>query len=507
MTARMETATLWYNSHMSLIEKVADGYRLPGLVDAHVHIESSHLRPREFGRMLVANGTFSAVCDPHEIVNVAGEPGLRFMMEDARHSPAQLFFALPSSVPATEFETSGARIDADETARLFDRYPDLVALAEVMNYPGVIAKDPEVLAKIRAALERGKRVDGHFPGGRGEALRAYAAAGVTSDHETMSAEEAREEVGAGMTVFIREGSSAKNLAAVLPAVTDGNWRQFCFSTDDLSAADLAKGGGILDCVRKAVALGMAPERAVAIASENPIRHFGLRVDPDAHFVVRDLVDFEIVRVVPPRRERAAANDACDLPLRNSVYLPPLDAFAFPAWPDRKSKRLAIGVNPTELVTNKILIGCDDGYAQLAVIERHGINGNIAYAPAVGVGPIHGAIASTIGHDSHNVTVLGDNDADMRTAVARLGEMGGGACVVRDGRALADFHLPIGGLMGDGDATTVAAEDAALQDAAHAIGCTLPAPLTTLSFLSLPVIAHLKLTDRGLFDVDNWRFVC
>jgi len=491
---------------MGLIERTPDGYRLPGLVDAHVHIESSHLRPREFGRMLAEHGTFAAVCDPHEIVNVAGEAGLAYMLEDAKHSPSQLFFALPSSVPATEFETSGAHIDAAETARLFDRHPELVALAEVMNYPGVIARDPEVLAKIRAALVRGKRVDGHFPGGRGEALRAYAAAGVTSDHETMSAEEALDEVSAGMTVFIREGSSARNLAAVLPAVNDSNWERFCFSTDDLSAADLARGGGILDCVRKAVCLGMDPERAVALASANPIRHFGLQVDPEAHFVVRDLVNFEIVRVVPPRREPCTTEAGLDRTLRDSVHLPSLDAFAFPAWPNGRRLRLAIGVNATELITDKVLVGPRDDFSRLAVVERHGINGNIAYAPVVGVGPIHGAIASTIGHDSHNVTAMGDGDADMRTAIARLGEIGGGATVVRDGRILADFHLPIGGLMGDGDAMTVAAEDAACRDAAHAIGCTLPAPLTTMSFLSLPVISHLKLTDRGLFDVDNWRFV-
>jgi len=491
---------------MKLIERTSDGYRLPGLVDAHVHVESSHLRPREFGRILAANGTFAAVCDPHEIVNVAGEAGLDFMLEDAKRSPARLFFALPSSVPATDFETSGARIDAALTASLFDRHPELVALAEVMNYPGVIARDPDVLAKIEAARQRGKCVDGHFPGGRGDALRAYAAAGVTSDHETMSAAEALEKIDAGMTVFIREGSSAKNLAAVLPAVNDSNWERFCFCTDDLSASDLTRGGGILDCIRKAVCLGMDPERAVAIASVNAVRHFGLKVDPEAHFIVKDLVDFEIVRTVPPRREPFAEAHDLDLPLRDSVRLPPLADFAFPPWQAGCRRRLAIGVNDTELVTDKVFIGPDDDFGRLAVVERHGVNGNIAYAPIVGVGRLHGAIASTVGHDSHNITVMGDGNADMRMAVARLGEIGGGATVVCEGEVLADFHLPIGGLMGDGDVASVAAEDAACRDAAHSVGCTLPSPLTTMSFLSLPVIPHLKLTDRGLFDVDNWRFV-
>jgi len=485
-----------------MIERVVDGYRLPGLVDAHVHIESSHLAPREFGRQLVAHGTFAAVCDPHEIVNVAGEAGLKFMLEDARAASAQLFFALPSCVPATVFETSGATIDAATTERLFDEYPEMVALAEMMNYPGVLANDPEVLGKIQAALKRGKRVDGHFPGGRGEALRRYAAAGITSDHEMLFAADAREVASNGMMVLIREGSSAKNLAEIIKAVDDTNWRQFCFCTDDMSAADLARGGGILDCVRKAVRMGMDPERAVAIASENAIRHYGLKVDPEAYFVVRDLVDFEIVRVVPPRREMSPTVVTSDAALRGSVHLPDLEKLAIPP---RGAGQLAIGVTAGSLVTERVELASGEPCAQLVVIERHGVNGNIAYAPIVGVGEIHGAIASTIGHDSHNLVVMGDNVGDLRAAAAHLGAIGGGAVVVQGGRVLAEMRLPLGGLMSDEGVDAVAAADRGVREAAHAIGCTLPEPLTTLAFMSLPVIPHLKLTDRGLFDVDAWRF--
>jgi len=488
-------------SDMGLIERTSDGYRLPGLVDAHVHIESSHLCPHEFGRLLAMNGTFAAVCDPHEIVNVAGEEGLSFMLDDARRSPAQLFFSLPSCVPATAFETSGARLDAAATERLFVRYPELVALGEMMDYPSVIARAPDVMKKIRAALSRGKRVDGHFPGGSGELLRKYAAAGVTSDHETATAEEAREKIAAGLTVFIREGSSARNLAALLPAVTDDNWERFCFCTDDLSAADLAQGRGILDCVRQAVRLGMDPERAVAIASVNAVRHYGLPVDSEACVIVRDLVDFEIIRTVPPHSVSVGSSVTAGPSLRDSVHLPDLGRLSFPDWPAGVRRRTAIGVKPTELVTERASVGPDDAFLRLAVVERHGINGNIAFAPVVGAGPFHGALASSIGHDSHNIIVMGDGDADMRLAVARLGEIGGGATVVADGCVRADLRLPIGGLMSEVDALTVAAADEVLRRAVRTLGCTLPEPLTTLSFLALPVIPHLRLTDRGLFDVD------
>lgn len=458
--------------------------------------------------MIAAQGTFAAVCDPHEIVNVAGETGLDFMLSDARRSPARLFFALPSCVPATAFETSGARIDAAATARILDAHPELVALGEMMDFPSVLAGADEACAKIRAALDRGRRVDGHFPGGRGAKIRAYAAAGVTSDHETTTADEALDKIAAGMTVFIREGSSARNLAAVLPAVTDENWRRFCFCTDDLSAADLSRGRGILDCVRKAVRLGMAPERAVAIASVNAVRHFGLDVDPEAYVEVRDLVDFEVVRTVPPRVSGADASaSAADArQLRGSVRLPSLAHFAFPVWPETEPQRLAIGVKPTELVTEKVVLRRGDPFLRLAVVERHGVNGNVAYAPVVGAGPFHGALASTIAHDSHNVVVLGDNDADMLRAVTRLGEIGGGAVVAADGDVRAELVLPLGGLMGLDDADAVSAADEHLRQETQALGCSLPEPLTTLSFLALPVIPRLRLTDRGLFDVDAFDFV-
>ena len=485
-----------------LITKTADGfYRLPAFIDAHVHVESSHLTPAQFGRLIAAQGTLAAVCDPHEIVNVTGEAGLDFMLADAKHSPADLHFTLPSCVPATPFETSGAALSAADVSRLFATRPELIALGEMMNVPGVLANDPEVLGKIAAAKTAGKRIDGHFPGGHGEALTRYAAAGITSDHESTTADEALEKVAAGMTVFLREGSAARNLRDLLPAVNDTNWRNFCFCTDDISAGDLLASGGIINCIRTAVALGMDPERAVALATVNPARHYGLTLSPRNYVVVRDLVGFEIVRVVKdglllkPDHEPKAES-----PAANSVHLPDLSDRVFHA-PEPKDGRLdVIGVTDGSLLTEHLRCKPSDtsDLALLTVIERHGRNGNIASAWTARTGLCRGAIATTIAHDHHNLLVLGNDADDIRAAAAHLASTGGGQCVVLNGKVIADLPLPIAGLMSARPATEVAARATALKAAAHQTGCTLTDPFATLSFLALPVIPALKLTDRGLF---------
>ncbi|MCQ2378236.1 MAG: amidohydrolase family protein [Victivallaceae bacterium] len=276
--------------------------RIPGFIDAHVHIESSHLVPEEFGRLLLHHGTVGAVCDPHEIVNVAGEAGLRFMLESAKKSPCSLYFELPSCVPATPFETSGAVLGAAATAELFDRYPELVGFGEMMDFSGVLAGDPEVMKKIEAARIRGKVIDGHFPCGRGDALKKYAAAGISSDHESVEPEEVREKLACGQMIFLREGSAARNLENLLEAVTPENADRFCFCADDISAADLLEGGDILRCVRKAVALGLDPQLALQIACDNPRRFFHLPEEPDTFVLVEDLIDFSIVKVVKNGQE-------------------------------------------------------------------------------------------------------------------------------------------------------------------------------------------------------------
>ena len=487
-----------------LCVRLEDGtYRLPPFVDAHVHVESSHLTPSRFGAVIALNGTLHAVCDPHEIVNVMGEKGLDWMLADARRSLAELHFSLPSCVPSTPFETSGAEISAEDTKRLFAKYPELIGLGEMMDVSGVLGGNREVLAKIAAARSVGKPIDGHFPGGCGEQLKRYAAAGISSDHESVSAGEALEKVAVGMTVFIREGSAAKNLEAVLPAVNDGNWERFAFCTDDISAHDLLNGGGILGAIRKAVRLGMDPERAVALGSVNAARHFGIRLAEDDYVVVRDLKDFEIVRVVkggrtlvPDVEARAATS------IENTVHLPALDAHVFSApMPDAAGEIEVIGVNDGSLLTDRLVRradNTDDLMTLLTVIERHGRNGNIASAWTARTGLRRGAIASTVAHDHHNLIVLGNESHEIRLAAERLRMIGGGLCVVLDGAVAAEMPLPVAGLMSCGSASDVSACFADVLAAARRTGCTLTNPFATMSFLALPVIPELKLTDRGLF---------
>lgn len=489
----------------SLITRTEEGYyRLPAFIDAHVHIESSHLTPSQFGALIAQKGTLTAICDPHEIVNVMGEAGLQFMLAEAQKSEADLRFTLPSCVPSTPFETSGATLTAADTARLFSAYPELIALGEMMNVPGVLSGDVEVLGKIAAARTCGKRIDGHFPTGHGEALRRYAAAGISSDHESLTAAEALEKVACGMQVFIREGSAAKNLEAILPAVTDENWERFCFCTDDISASDLQHAGGIINCIRRAVALGLSPERAVALATLNPARHYGLEISDSDYVIVKDLVDFEIVRVV--HKGRLVTGSESDAPATcdyvNTVHLPDLSSANFKASLNETGDYDVIGVRDGTLITDHLhrKPSETDDLALLTVIERHGVNGNIASAWTAHTGLKRGVLASTVAHDHHNLLVLGNEIRDIRVAAAHLARLGGGFCVVLDGRVLADLALPIAGLMSAQSPMCVATQFQTLLAAARQTGCTLHDPFATLSFLALPVIPSLKLTDLGLFSV-------
>ena len=455
-----------------LISRTPDGfYRLPAFIDAHVHVESSHLTPARFGGLIARQGTLTAICDPHEIVNVTGEAGLEFMLADAKHSPADLRFTLPSCVPATPFETSGAEISAAGTARLFALHPELIALGEMMNVPGVLGNDSEV------------------------------------DHESLTADEAREKVAAGMTVFIREGSAAKNLAAILPAVDDSNWERFCFCTDDISAEDLLSSGGIVNCIRKAVRLGMDPERAVALATANPARHYGLTLSGRDSVIVRDLVSFEIVRVEKDGRPLPFSDGDDECPPSpdgdagaSTVHLPDLANHVFRA-PDPKDGLLdVIGVNDGSLITDHLRRDPGDtrDLTLLSVIERHGKNGNIASAWTARTGLCRGALATTVAHDHHNLLVLGNGADDIRAAAAHLAACGGGQCIILNGKIVADLPLPVAGLMSRLSAAETARRLRALKDAARQTGCTLADPFASLSFLALPVIPALKLTDRGLF---------
>ncbi len=496
---------------------------LPGFIDGHVHIESSLLTPANFAVAAVAHGTTAAVADPHEIVNVAGREGLEYMRAAAAGLPVEIFYMVPSCVPATPLETGGAVFGPQEVAEALAADRRTPGLGEMMNYPGVINGDAAVLAKIAAARERGLAVDGHAPLLRGRELNAYVSAGIGSEHECVSAEEAREKVRLGLHVLIREGSAARNLLALLPAVTEGNAAGFSFCSDDRQPAELVAEGEMDLVLRRAVAAGLDPVTAVRMATLHPARHYrltglgavapGYRADL---VLVRDLKDFAVERVYKGGRLVAAGGRAVgDWPplpagrLEDTVRLPELQGrLALPPAP-AGARANVIEARPGQIVTGWLKVPAAEAVAgdlaRVAVIERYGRSGDVAVGLVKGFGPLRGALASSIAHDSHNVIVVGSDEASMETAARAVGDMHGGLAVAAAGRVLASLALPVGGLMTNEPAEEAAAGYERVEAAARAAGCTLPAPFMTMSFLALPVIPALKITDRGLVDVERFAF--
>ncbi|MDR7867910.1 MAG: adenine deaminase [Sporomusaceae bacterium] len=497
---------------------------LPGLIDAHVHIESTMLSPAGFAAAAAPHGTTAVVADPHEIVNVAGREGLDYMAAASEGLPLDIFYTVPSCVPATPLETGGAEFGPGEVAAALAAVGS-PGLGEMMNYPGVLAGDAAVLAKIAAAKGRGLAVDGHAPLVRGRELNAYLSAGIGSDHECTLAEEAREKAALGMHVIIREGSAAKNLLALLPAVTERNAACFSFCTDDRHPADLLGEGEIDNVLRRAVAAGLDAVTAVRMATLHPARHYrlaglgavapGYRADL---VLVTDLKDFAVERVYKGGRLVAANGRlVVETPrpeagrLADTVRLPELKGrFALPPAP-AGARANVIEALPGQVMTRRVTltaaeVAADGELARVAVVERYGRRGDVAVGLVRGFGLKRGALASSVAHDSHNVIVVGKNEADMEAAAQAVGEMHGGLAVVADGEVLAALPLPVGGLMTNEPAGKVAAEHARVEAAAHGLGCTLPAPFMTMSFLALPVIPALKITDRGLVDVERFAFV-
>ena len=499
----------------------------PALIDGHIHIESSLLSPAEFARAVVPRGTGAVVCDPHEIANVCGEAGIRYMLEATEHVPLDVFVMLPSCVPATHMETSGAELDA-ERLRPFLAHPRVLGIAEVMNFPGVVFGDEGVLKKI--ALADRRPVDGHAPGVGGKWLNAYAAVGIGTDHESTTLEEAREKLRRGMAVLIREGSTARNLEALLPLVKPENAHRFAFVSDDRHADDLVSEGHMNATLAKAVALGLDPILAVAMASSHTAAMFGRKdmgaIAPGrrANLVLfEDLKSFRAAKVW--RDGKLVAEDGVlrvDVPVADAskvlgtVKLPALSKEDL-AIPARSGKANIIGIIPDQIVTERstatlpMVSGnwCADpsqDIAKLVVIERHGRSGNIGKGFVRGLGLKRGAIASTVAHDSHNLICAGMSDADMLCAARALGEQGGGWVVVAGEKVLAHLPLPIAGLMSDQPAAAVVHAVENLHLAARELGCPLSAPFMALSFLALPVIPHLKLTDKGLIDVDKFALI-
>lgn len=504
---------------------VSGAYLLPGLIDAHVHVESSLLSVPEFARAVAPHGTSAAVTDPHEIANVLGVDGIRYMLHSAVGCPIDVFVMLSSCVPASPFESAGATLEARDLLPLFSE-PGVIGLAEVMNYPAVCAAGESMLAKIAAAGDR--VIDGHAPGLGGKALSAYVAAGIQSDHECTTAGEAREKVRAGLMIMIREGSQARNLDALLPAVTPENAHRFCFCTDDKLVDDLLAEGQIDHILRRAVASGLDPLLAVRMATWNPATHFRLRrhgaLAPGCFAdiaIVDDLRRFNVRRVY--HRGRLVAEDGkCVMPANAALARPRPAMNAAPLRADLFRVPVATGAVATiiEVVDGSLVTGRAsepapqrDGVlaadpardlAKIAVIERHHATGRCGVALVRGFGLQRGALASTVAHDAHNLVVVGMSDEDMFAAAQHLLQIGGGLCAVDAGRVLADLPLPIAGLLTDLPAHAAAAAFGKLRAAAADLGSRMSSPFMALSFLTLSVIGSLKLSDQGLIDVDAFR---
>ncbi|MET4075966.1 adenine deaminase [Hymenobacter sp. UYCo722] len=500
-------------------------YVLPGFVDAHVHVESSLLVPTEFARMAVAHGTVATVSDPHEIGNVLGVAGVEFMLENAAHSPFKFCFGAPSCVPATPFETAGAEITAADIAKLFEN-PKIGYLAEMMNWPGVLHRDSDVMAKIALAHAAGRPVDGHAPGLRGDDAAHYASAGISTDHECFTAAEARDKLAVGMKILIREGSAARNFDALIELMPE-HYPNLMFCSDDKHPDTLLL-GHINQLVQRAVALGHDVFQVLRVACINPVQHYHLPVgllaegDPADFIVVKDLVNFEVQQTYLDG-ELVAENGQSLLPAApiavvNNFHAQPVqDAdFRLPVLTEQATLRV-IQCFDGQLITGRVDLPAriENGLAvpdqeqdvlKLAVINRYQPQVPPALAFIRGFGLKHGALASSVGHDSHNITAVGCDDASLARAVNLVIEAKGGlAAVGADGREML-VPLPVAGLMSDQPGADVAAAYAAVDALSKELGSPLGAPFMTLSFMALLVIPSLKLSDKGLFDGQQFAFV-
>lgn len=497
---------------------------VPGFIDTHLHIESSLVTPFEFDRCVTPRGVTTAICDPHEIANVCGLAGIHYFLQASALTLMDIRVQLSSCVPSTHMETAGARLTAADLAPLAD-HPRVIGLAEFMNFPGVLMQDPECMAKLEAF--KGRHIDGHAPLLRGNDLNGYIAAGIRTEHEATTAEEALEKLRKGMRVLIREGSVSKDLAALHPLMVERFAPYLCLCTDDRNPLDIAEHGHLDHMIRWAIAQGADPLAVYRIASLSAAEAFGLKdrglIAPGKRAdiaVIDSLAACHAALVLAGGRVADAAAFAARATVppvaRHSVKAPPITAADFRTAGNRPETPV-IGIIPGKIITQHLTetIAPQDGdkrpdptrdLMKIAVIERHGVSGRRATGFVRGFGMQKGAIASTVCHDHHNIAVVGAGYDDMALAANRLGQIEGGFVVACDGAVLAELELPVAGLMSLESFETVRDRLVALRSAARSLGVVLDEPFLQLAFLCLPVIPHLKITDHGLVDVDRFEVI-
>ncbi len=501
-------------------------YVSPAFIDGHVHIESSMLVPSEFAKLVVPSGTTAVIADPHEISNVIGLHGISFMREASKNLPLDVYMMLPSCVPASPYETSGFELNSYDLSLLIDS-PWVLGIGEMMNFPGVINLDKQVMSKIKLGLEKGKRIDGHAPYLSGKELCAYVAAGVSSDHECTNSNEAIEKLRLGMYLMIREGSAARDLDALIPVLKNCPTRKCIFVTDDRYPSALKEHINMM--VRRCVEQGVDPIKAIQMASINTAEYFGINkygaIAPGYRadiLILDNLIDFKPSMVIK-NGQLVAQNGKMIVDIQNPE-ISSLRGTVNIKWLDEKDLKIkalsdtvkTIQVQDGQLVTKSTpaKIKIIDGYAEsnieedvlkILVIERHKGSGKIGKGFVKGFGLKSGAIASTVAHDSHNMIVIGTNDSDMLKAIKELVKSQGGKVIINNGEVIAKLELPIAGLISNQSAQTVIEKSENLKTGEQILGCTLKEPFMTMAFLSLSVIPELKLTDKGLMDVLKCEF--
>ena len=502
-------------------------YACPGFIDSHVHVESSMVTVSEYAKAVVPRGTTAVVADPHEIANVLGLDGIKFMIENGKESILRFYVMLPSCVPATNMETSGARLEAKDLLTLVGE-EEVIGLAEMMNYPGVVSTQPDVMEKLKAFKD--KVIDGHAPSLVGKELYAYVSAGIGSDHECVRLEEAGEKIRVGMRIMLREGSTEKNLKDLLPLVNKKNYRRCLFASDDRHPSDLLLEGHIDFMVKTAISFGIDPVIAIQMATINAAEYFGLRrIGALAPGYYADLIILDSIKsnfnikmvfvggkIVAMDGKLVIESKPCIKLVKSPMNvrwgsLEKIEVFA-------KDKLInVIGVYPDQILTKKLIFEAkvenskivsdvERDILKVIVVERYEGSGNVGIGFVKGFGLKNGALGSSVAHDSHNIVAVGVDDEDLRMVVREIAKMGGGMVVIKNKEILASLPLPIAGLMSEKPLEFVKDKLDELTLASKSIGCILPNPFMTLSFISLPVIPEIRLTDKGLVDVTKNRFI-